>query len=841
MGELGHRLQTLLGNARRHAALRQDRDRYRAFLDAVPDMIFQIDRDGIIRQFRPGQGVAPLVPPERFLGHSVREFLPAAVADRAQAVHKHAFQSGEPQSYEYSLNTADGPRDYEARVVVSGSDTVIGLVRDITQRKRAETALHSSEARLLGAQRMARLGHWEVNLLTGEHWCSPEAAAMLGIDLEGTSDKLWRALDPDDRSRVQHAIEKAIAEDAPCDLEFRVLHADGTKCHLHAVAETFRDEQGSALRLGGTVLDLTERKRVEEALRESERRLATHLRHTPLAAIAWDTEFRVTEWNPAAEQVFGYQRNEVMGENAADLIVPPRLRERIRDVYDALIAQRGGYRSTNANITKDGREILCEWYNTPLTSEDGTVIGVASLVEDVTEREMAAQRLRNNEARLDHLAHHDALTRLPNRLLFQDRLEQAMRACHRTSEQIAVLLLDLDRFKYINDSLGHATGDRFLGRIAERLRLAIRESDTVARLGGDEFVVVMNGLSEAKGAATLAEKLLLSIASPVILDQHELYSSASLGISIYPRDGSSVDELLQCADMAMYQAKGAGRNLFKFYTPDMNRRTQQVLRVERDLRRALEQSQLEVYYQPQIDLNDGSVVAIEVLLRWQHPERGMVRPGEFIALAEETGLIVPIGEWVLRQACEQTRAWQLAGWETVRIAVNLSALQFQRPELVETVATVLSETQLRPQFLELELTESSVMNDPTAASEVLRALDGMGVRLAIDDFGTGYSSLSHLKRFPLHRLKIDRSFVDGVTTDPNDAAIARAVIALARSMSLEVVAEGVETEAQHIFLQREGCQHGQGNLFGPPAPAVDTEIFLQPEKKGDVLLQNPSP
>ncbi|MDJ0862213.1 MAG: EAL domain-containing protein [Gammaproteobacteria bacterium] len=830
-----HRLKQLVDNAQRQAGLRLELERYRAVLNAVPDMVFHVDREGIILQFRPGQGVQPTVPSDQLLGRNVSDLVPAAVAEEARAVLDRPPHGGCPETHEYSLDTEHGRRDFEARVVATDSGTIMGLVRDITQSKRAESALRDSEARLLAAQRMARLGHWEVDVRSGQYWCSVEAADMLDVDAGANPTAFWRILHPDDRTRVLSTMSKTLEEEIPYDLEFRVRHSDGTICHIHSVAEALPDATGEPCRLSGTLLDVTERKRVEEALRESERLLATHLRHTPLAAIAWDTEFRVTQWNPAAETVFGYTRAEVMGQNAADLIVPLRLRTAIRSVYDDLIAQRGGYRSTNANITKDGREILCEWYNTPLTAEDGRVIGVASLVEDVTERETAAQRLRENEARLDHLAHHDALTSLPNRLLFQDRLEQAMRACHRSGKQAAVLLLDLDRFKYINDSLGHATGDRFLRRIAGRLRAVIRETDTVARLGGDEFVVVMEGLTDPGGAATLAEKLLLSIASPVTLGQHELYSSASIGVSIYPQDGSSVDELLQCADMAMYQAKGTGRNLFKFYTPDMNRRTQQVLRTERDLRRALEQGQLTVHYQPQLDLQDRRIVAVEALVRWQHPERGMVCPGEFIALAEESGLIVPMGESVLREACAQNRVWQQQpGWKPVKVAVNLSALQFQRPELVETVATVLADTGLPPRYLELELTESSIMSDPTAACEVLRALDGMGVQLAIDDFGTGYSSLSHLKRFPLHRLKIDRSFVAGVTTDANDAAIARAIIALARSMSLEVVAEGVETEQQRLFLQREGCQHGQGNLFGAASTAEQVDRFLRPAAARDL-------
>ncbi len=441
------------------------------------------------------------------------------------------------------------------------------------------------------------------------------------------------------------------------------------------------------------------------------------------------------------------------------------------------------------------------------------------LRHEIAARGRIEDDLRDNEERLRYLAHHDTLTGLPNRVVFHDRLRHAMAGARRTKDRVAILFLDLDRFKNINDSLGHDAGDRLLGTVGRRLKESLREVDTVARLGGDEFVVVADQIRDVKNVAHLAQNILHALQQAIRIDGHDLYITASIGISLFPGDGDDVEGVMRAADVAMYRAKDLGRNTFQFYTPDMNCRSRELLHLESDLRQALAQEQLVLHYQPQFEMVTGSPVGMEALVRWQHPRKGMVSPADFIPLAEETGLIVPIGEWVLRAACAQSMDWQRQGLPPMVVAVNISPRQFRQSDLLSMVSRVLEETGLDPSLLELEITESMIMNDVESAILTLRELNRMGVHLAIDDFGTGYSSLGYLKRLPVSRLKIDQSFVRDLPDDPNDAAIATSVIVLAQSMGLDVIAEGVETQDQVQFLLERGCLKGQGYLFSRPLPA----------------------
>ncbi|BCR03624.1 hypothetical protein DESUT3_06930 [Desulfuromonas versatilis] len=449
------------------------------------------------------------------------------------------------------------------------------------------------------------------------------------------------------------------------------------------------------------------------------------------------------------------------------------------------------------------------------------------VAERTAELEEKNLQLQRNQSRLDHLAHHDPLTDLPNRLLCQDRLEHAMAKARRSGHSVALLFLDLDRFKKINDSLGHAIGDRVLCEVARRLRGSLRESDTVARMGGDEFVIVLEMLRDGQDVSGIARKILDQLAAPVVIENHEMYLTTSIGISLHPEDGATIDDLMKAADVAMYRAKDAGRNTFQFYRPEMNARTHELLLLEGRLRRAIDEGHLVLHYQPQFDLGSRRLVGFEALLRWQPPGEPMISPADFIPLAEDSGLIVPIGEWVLRTACAQNLAWQRQGFSPVRMAVNISPRQFRQSSFIETVDQVLRQSGLDSGWLELEITESCAMENVEATIESLAHLKKRGIHLAIDDFGTGFSSLNYLKRFPISKLKIDRSFVRDINHDPNDAAIAASVIALGRSMNLEVVAEGVETEDQVAFLCSEGCRLGQGFLMGRPLPVDQAEKYLQ--------------
>ncbi len=453
--------------------------------------------------------------------------------------------------------------------------------------------------------------------------------------------------------------------------------------------------------------------------------------------------------------------------------------------------------------------------------------GVATMIALSIE---ASQR-KQAEEKLVHLAHYDALTGLPNRNLLQDRLRQSLAVANRSHSKVALMFLDLDRFKTINDSLGHLVGDRLLQEIGGRLTGAVRAGDTVARLGGDEFVVVLQNVRSAGDAALVAQNLLDAVSPPVLIEGAELHVSASIGISLYPDDGTDVESLMRAADVAMYHVKDGGRNGYQFFAATMNAAATRRLTIETQLRQAIRRRELVLHYQPQIELATRRVRAVEALVRWHHPEHGLVLPGEFIGVAEESGLILQIGSWALAEACAQNRAWQAFGAPKVPVCVNLSARQFRDQELVHQVRRVLQETGLEPQYLELEITETTLMHHSESTLAILEELNRMGIELAVDDFGMGYSSLSYLKRFPVDKLKIDQSFVRDIPGDPDDAAIAAAIISLSANLKLKSVAEGVETEAQLEFFAGRGCDAVQGNFVCPPLPADEMErIFAAPER-----------
>jgi diguanylate cyclase (GGDEF)-like protein len=479
-------------------------------------------------------------------------------------------------------------------------------------------------------------------------------------------------------------------------------------------------------------------------------------------------------------------------------------------------------------ILQNGDERIYELEVSPLWNEDGSMHGFLEIVRNITDDLTMETQLREHQERLYHLVHHDTLTSLPNRLLLQDRLQRMMVKADRTSTNVAVVFLDLDRFKKVNETLGHEVGDKLLINVAGILENCVRKSDTVARLSGDEFGVVLDDLQDVKFAAVVARKILQALSRPIFIDEYELYASCSIGISVFPADSDNVEGLLSCAETALYRAKEAGKNNYQFYTSDMNTRAFEFLLLEAGLRKAISNNELEVFYQPQMDLKDNRLIGMEALLRWNHPERGMVAPGDFIPLAEETGLIESIGEWVLRSSCVQNKAWQDAGYPPVCVSVNMSARQFRRRDIVELVGAILEETGLEAQYLELELTESIIMHDVESTIYTFRKLKKMGVKLAIDDFGTGYSSLAYLKLFPIDHLKIDRSFVFNIANDENDAAIAASVVVLAHSMNLQVVAEGVESVEQLEILRKQGCDFVQGYLFSKPLAAREFVPFFEP-------------
>ena len=575
----------------------------------------------------------------------------------------------------------------------------------------------------------------------------------------------------------------------PIDLVYRVAILDGV---------------GYGILLGR---DASQRVAAQTRLRLAARVLAD----SGEGVVVADRARRILEVNRAFETITGFSREDMLGKRFTTLASRRHDPSLFRRILESLRAQ--GYWQGELWSQRRNREIYPLWLSLSLIRDDrGRLEHIVAMFSDISEN-------KANQARIQYMAHHDFLTGLPNRFLLDDRLAQQLVGARRNGTRFAVLFIDLDRFKIVNDTLGHRVGDRLLCAVAERIQELVRPTDTVSRQGGDEFIVLLADIAAPADAAHVACRIQQVLSEPCFVDDHELLVTPSIGIAIGPDDGDDSDTLLKQADLAMYQVKQQGRNGFQFFRPEMTDGILASMKLEQQLRTALKRQEFFLCYQPQVDLVSGQVVAFEALVRWHQPERGLVMPAEFVPLAEETRLIVPLGEWVLREACRQVAEWRRGPAPWVRVAVNLSAVQFQLDDLAAQIRSALDDHALPADALELEVTESLLMLDVAATVAVLRELESMGVTLAIDDFGTGYSSLAYLKQFPVSRLKIDRSFVRDLAGEGDDASICAAIIGLAANLDLEVVAEGVETPTQLEWLRQAGCQLAQGYLLGRPAPA----------------------
>lgn len=534
------------------------------------------------------------------------------------------------------------------------------------------------------------------------------------------------------------------------------------------------------------------------------------------AVLSTDTAGNVKYLNGVAERMTGWLRQEAAGRPLRTVfrIIDGNTREPAEDPTDRAIRLNTTVHLTQhcILIRRDGSESSIEDSAAPIHNADGQVTGAVMVFHDVTAARAAVVHLA-------HLAQHDDLTDLANRTLLTDRLTQTIALARRHRSRFAVLFLDLDRFKHINDSLGHAIGDQLLRSIATRLLASVRTSDSVSRLGGDEFVIVLSGVDHEGDAALAAQKIIAAVTAPHPVGHHNLHVTVSIGVSLYPDDGRDSETLITAADTAMYHAKQNGRNNYQFFEPEMNARAAARRSLEGGLRAAVEKNEFVLHYQPKVDLRTETIIGVEALIRWPHQTRGLISPAQFIPVAEDCGLIVPIGQWVLREACTQARAWEEAGHRPLPVAVNISAVEFRDPHFLERLRATLSETRLEPRYLELELTEGVLMGNAEWSASVLKGIKAMGVQLAIDDFGTGYSSLSYLQQFPIDALKVDRSFVQGITRDSDGTPIVTAVISMGRSLRRRVIAEGIETPEQLAFLRRERCDEGQGFYFSPPLSA----------------------
>ncbi len=635
--------------------------------------------------------------------------------------------------------------------------------------------------------------------------CNKAFEDYTGVARENLVGKSVFDIAPLELAQAYFAADRSLLDDPGTQIyESKVEHADGRVRDVAFHKATFSTASGNIGGLVGVMLDVTERKTIERELELA----AKVFESSAEGVIITDARRRILRVNRAFTEITQYTEAEIIGKSPRIL----RSGRHSEAFYAAIwkeVAEHDRWQGEIWNRRKDG-ELFPEWQSISAVRDNaGQITHYLAVFSDITQRKHA-------EERINHLIHFDALTGLPNRVLMLDRLEQALVTARRHKRMVAVLIANVDRLQNINKPLGHHVGDELLKLLGQRLSAGVRPGDTVSRHVGDEFAIVLSDLAAPADAARIAEKLQASVSLPATVAGHDISVTASFGISVYPDDGADAAHLLSNADAAMRHAKNDGGNNYQFYRAEMNAASLERLLLESGMRHALEREEFALHYQPQVDLESGRIIGMEALIRWRHPQIGIVPPARFIPIAEDTGMIVAIGEWVLLTACGAAKRWQEAGFGELRVSVNVSARQFRMKDLAQTVGRVLRQTGLEPTLLELELTESLIMQNPERAIETLIALKSIGIHVAVDDFGTGYSSLAYLKRFPIDKLKIDRSFVLDIPGDSNDAAIAQAVIALGRSMQLQVVAEGVETWEQLDFLRTHQCHAIQGYLYSPP-------------------------
>jgi len=810
----------------RTAEIRMAKRRLQAILDVLPDPVWLKDADGVFLNCNPmferlfGASKAEIV------GKTDYDFVEREQADFFREHDRKAMAAGKPSIHEEWLTfAADGKRRrFETiKTPMLGVDGnpigVLGIARDITKRAQAENALLQSQQQtqqylnIVGVMLIALDVEGRVQLV------NQKGCEMLGAPEADILGKDWFQFFLPERVRKDvRAIFSQLLQGGEATLaeyvENPVLTHRGEERMVAWHNTVLRDEAGRICGVLTSGEDLTERKRAEAQLSLA----AKVFEQSGEGIMITDAQRSIVMVNQAFTAITGYSEVDVLGKSPRMLASGRHDQAFYHAMWEAL-ATEGRWQGEVWNRRKDGTLYPEQLSIIRVLDDKGEVSHYIGISSDITQHKTA-------QARIQRLAHFDPLTGLPNRALLNDRVSHELSAAQRHHTQMVVMFVDLDHFKNVNDTLGHRIGDALLVAVATRLKSAVRNVDTVSRQGGDEFVLILPD-TDADGAAHVAGKLLEAIAQPYQIEEFELTVTLSIGIALYPGDGEDFEALSQCADAAMYRAKHDGRNTYRFFTAEMQARSAQNLHMDNALRRALERKQLQLHYQPKISLDDGRIVGVEALLRWQHPELGMVPPADFIPLAEESGQILQIGEWVLRSAVRQMKAWMDAGLAPMVVAVNLSAIQFRHPHLPERVTQILDEEKLAPQYLELELTEGVAMDDAPAAIAVMDRLHACGIHMSIDDFGTGYSSLSYLKRFKVHRLKIDQSFVRAIGEDPEDRAIVVAIISLAKGLGLLTIAEGVETEAQLAFLREQGCDEVQGYYFSKPKPADAFEAYVR--------------
>ena len=765
---------------------------------------------------------------EQIIGQSDDNFFDVETAVKLRNIDRKVFKNREILKTEETIfNARSGcnvtfltvkiPLTNEAGEVYA----LCGISTDITERKKFEIELLEKEERLSLATVHNNIGVWDWNLITQELIWDDSMFALYHVDrndFRGTGEA-WRAsLHPDDLGYGDQEVNDALSGDKQFNMEFRIVWPNDEIRNIKAVAKVFRDEQGTPLRMLGINVDITERKRAEAELR-----IAATAFESQEGIMITDATNNILRVNSAFTHITGYTSAEVVGKNPR-MLQSKQHDENFYSVMWECINNTGGWQGEIWNQRKNGEIFPEQMSITAVKDQNNIISNYVATLNDITLRKEAVEKI-------ERLAFYDPLTGLPNRRLLQDRLKPALASSHRNGRQGALLFIDMDNFKTLNDTLGHDMGDLLLQQIAQRLESCVREGDTVARLGGDEFVVMLEDLSDkALEAATQTEvignKILAILNQNYQLATHDYHSTPSIGATLFIGQDQSVEELLKQADIAMYQAKASGRNALRFFDPQMQVSITARVALEEDLRLALVEDQFILYYQPQVSHN-YQIIGAEVLIRWQHPVRGLVSPVDFIPMAEESNLILAIGQWVLKTACVQIKIWESSiQTQHLQLAVNVSSRQFYQEDFVEQVAQILSQIAINPNKLKLELTESLVLDDIEDTICKMNLLRNLGIRFSMDDFGTGYSSLSSLKKLPLDQLKIDQSFVRDISINQDNTTIVETIIAMANKLNMEVIAEGVETEAQRSFLELHDCQLYQGYLFSKPVPLEQFEALL---------------
>jgi diguanylate cyclase (GGDEF)-like protein/PAS domain S-box-containing protein len=806
--------------------------KYRGLLEAAPDAMVVVNQRGEIVLLNVQAEKRFGYSRDELVGQKVKNIIPQGFAERLiadgtrTAAEALAQQIG--AGIELNGRRKDGS-EFPIEIMLSPLESAEGIlvtaaIRDISVRKQAEKHLAQMEGRYRGLLEAAPDAMVVVNQRGEIVLLNVQAEKQFGYRRDELVGQKVKNIIPEgfaerliaDGTRTA---AEALAQQIGTGIELNGRRKDGSEFPIEIMLSPLESAEG--ILVTAAIRDISVRKQAEKHLAQMEGRYRGLLEAAPDAMVVVNQRGEIVLLNVQAEKQFGYHRDELVGQKVKN-IIPQGFAERLiadalRSAEDALAQQIGAGIELNGR-RKDGSEFPIEIMLSPLEGAEGTLVTAA--IRDITTRKKA-------EAQMIHSSEHDFLTGLPNRMLLNDRVNQAIRFALRHRKKVAVLFLDLDGFKHINDFLGHPTGDKLLQSIAKRLVDCVRGSDTVSRQGGDEFVVLLSEEEHSEDASITARKMLQAVAEAHFIDQHDLHVTSSVGVSVYPDDGLDAETLIKNADTAMYQAKENGRQSYQFFKPAMNVRAVERQAIEESLRRALERQEFALHYQPKINLRTGEITGVEALLRWTHPIRGLVSPAQFIPVAEDCGLILPIGNWVLREACQQARSWVDAGLRLGNLAVNISAMQLRDENFLESVFAILKDTGLDPRSLELELTESVLMKHAESAASILKTLRTRGVQLAVDDFGTGYSSLSYLRKSPIDALKTDQSFVGQITSVPDETIIVAAVIGMGRSLKLRVVAEGVETQAQLAFLQAHQCDEAQGYYFSRPVPPQQFAKLLE--------------